>query len=71
MIFCIGLSKTGTTSVHRALEILGLRSVHCPDARSMLDGDFSVLDGFDAAVDISVSCCFDRWIARLSEAVSF
>lgn len=27
-IFCIGLSKTGTRSLHDALEILGLRSVH-------------------------------------------
>lgn len=59
MIFCIGLSKTGTTSVHRACEMLGLRSVHYPSARRMLDGDFSVLDGFDAAGDISVSFRFE------------
>jgi len=27
-IFCIGLNKTGTRSLHDALEILGFRSVH-------------------------------------------
>lgn len=27
-VFCIGLSKTGTRSLHDALQILGLRSVH-------------------------------------------
>lgn len=26
--FCIGLNKTGTSSLHRAFKILGLRSVH-------------------------------------------
>ena len=27
-IFCIGLNKTGTTSLHKAFEILGYKSVH-------------------------------------------
>lgn len=27
-IFCIGLNKTGTTSLHKAFEILGYNSVH-------------------------------------------
>jgi len=27
-IFCIGLSKTGTRSLHEALQVLGFRSVH-------------------------------------------
>jgi hypothetical protein len=27
-VFCIGLNKTGTRSLHDALQILGLRSVH-------------------------------------------
>lgn len=27
-VFCIGLSKTGTRSLHEALQVLGLRSVH-------------------------------------------
>ena len=29
-VFCIGLSKTGTTSLSKALEILGYRSIHTP-----------------------------------------
>jgi hypothetical protein len=27
-IFCIGLNKTGTRSLHEALQLLGLRSIH-------------------------------------------
>jgi hypothetical protein len=30
-IFGIGLPKSGTTSLHRAAQILGLRSIHFPD----------------------------------------
>ena len=30
-IFCIGLNKTGTTSLHHALEILGFKSIHWRD----------------------------------------
>jgi hypothetical protein len=30
-IFCVGLNKTGTTSLHQAFQILGLRSVHYID----------------------------------------
>lgn len=30
-IFCIGLNKTGTSSLHAAFEILGLKSVHFRD----------------------------------------
>ena len=29
-VFGIGLGRTGTTSLHRALELLGFRSKHCP-----------------------------------------
>jgi hypothetical protein len=29
-VFCLGLSRTGTTSLHEALSALGLRSVHFP-----------------------------------------
>ena len=31
-IFCIGLNKTGTTSIHIALQILGFNSVHHRDS---------------------------------------
>lgn len=27
-VFCIGLNKTGTSSIHKALELLGYKSVH-------------------------------------------
>ncbi len=30
-VFCIGLNKTGTTSLHEAFKILGLKSVHFRD----------------------------------------
>ena len=30
-IFCIGLNKTGTSTLHKAFEILGLKSVHYMD----------------------------------------
>jgi hypothetical protein len=30
-IFCIGLNKTGTSTLHKAFEILGLKSVHYID----------------------------------------
>jgi hypothetical protein len=30
-IFCIGLNKTGTTSLHDAFKILGLKSAHYKD----------------------------------------
>jgi hypothetical protein len=59
VIFCVGLSKTGTTSVHEAFGLLGLRSVHYPCARRMLDGDYSALAGFDAASDIPVALRFE------------
>ena len=58
MIFGVGLSKTGTTSLGAALDRLGLRCVHYPPAGAMLAGDFSVLDDYDAACDISVSAVF-------------
>ncbi len=57
-VFGIGLSKTGTTSLDRALEILGFQSVHYPDASAMLAGRFGVLDACEAACDISVSAFF-------------
>jgi hypothetical protein len=57
-VFGIGLSKTGTLSLDAAFGMLGLRSVHYPPAEDMLEGRFSVLAGYDAASDISVSVAF-------------
>ncbi|MBT5872634.1 MAG: hypothetical protein HOH43_04375 [Candidatus Latescibacteria bacterium] len=49
-VFCIGLQRTGTTSLHSALEILGYRSVH--GAFAMFpDPSQDVLDQYDAFSD--------------------
>jgi hypothetical protein len=48
-IFGIGLSNTGTTSLAKALEVLGYRAVHYP-------WSLQEIDEFDAAVDIPVAC---------------
>lgn len=59
MIFGIGLSKTGTHSLTRALELLGLRTIHYPDPAGMVAGRYrEVLAGYDAATDISVSAFY-------------
>ncbi len=52
-IFGIGLSKTGTSSLHAALEILGYRSIHFPISREEIHAH-------DASSDISVSCQFKQ-----------
>lgn len=59
MVFGVGLAKTGTSSLNRALQILGLRSIHYPDPATMLSGRFEqALEGYDAATDITVSAFF-------------
>jgi hypothetical protein len=50
----IGLSRTGTTSLHLALGMLGLHSIHCPP----LDRVRELVDQHDAAVDTPVACSF-------------
>jgi len=32
-VFCLGLSKTGTSSLSEALNLLGIRTVHYPHER--------------------------------------
>jgi hypothetical protein len=53
-IFGIGLSRTGTKSLHVALGILGFRSIHYPQ----LDRMEQLLHWYDAAVDTPVACSF-------------
>ncbi|HET7503416.1 MAG TPA: sulfotransferase [Kofleriaceae bacterium] len=53
-VFGIGLSKTGTTSLTRALELLGLRAIHYPPLPAVLD----LLSEYDAATDTSVACMY-------------
>lgn len=63
-IFGIGLSRTGTTSLHIALLLLGRASVHYPlaCAPGWLRGDFSTdtLHEFDACLDVPVAAYFSE-----------
>jgi hypothetical protein len=53
-IFGIGLSRTGTTSLHRALCLLGFRSIHYPPLHRLKH----LLQYHDAAMDTPVACSF-------------
>ncbi len=62
----VGLSKTGTTSLYRALSLLGLRSLHYDDRRlnDVIDGsnaqpDFRRYDDVDAVLDIPAAVFYD------------
>jgi hypothetical protein len=58
-VFGLGLSKTGTHSLNRALDDLGIRSIHYPDPGLMVAGRFEeALAGYDGATDISVSAFY-------------
>jgi hypothetical protein len=61
-VFCIGLNKTGTSSFHAAMKILGLRSLHGGGRdwgghkinqviRDALDEGRALLSGIDPAFD--------------------
>ncbi len=59
-IFGIGLSKTGTTSLTRALEILGYSAIHNPSYLLSLSDeglklDYQEVDRFDALTDIQIA----------------
>lgn len=69
-ILGVGLSKTGTTSLHRAFGMLGLRSLHFDDKRlnDVIDGsnahpDFRRYDDVDAVLDIPAACFFEELTA--------
>jgi tetratricopeptide (TPR) repeat protein len=58
-VFGIGLSRTATSSLNRALNILGFHSIHWlnPHTRTLIgDKDFFLFDGF---TDITVSYKFE------------
>jgi hypothetical protein len=63
-IFGIGLPKTGTSSLNRALGILGYRSAHFPnDAVTVAElkagrYDLSILRSYDALTDVPVPAIF-------------
>lgn len=52
-IFCIGLPKTGTTSLRRALEMLGYTVVHDPET-------FDQINRHDAATDSRIADAFEE-----------
>lgn len=53
-IICIGLGRTGTTSLCKALEILGFSTVHYPhDPKKALQEN-------DAVADETVAACFEE-----------
>lgn len=63
-IFGIGMPKTGTTSLHDALEILGYKSIHFPHdkktVRELEEGNYrlSILNKYDALCDVPVPAIF-------------
>jgi hypothetical protein len=50
-VFGIGLSRTGTTSLHEALKVLGFKSIHYPPAPNL----HQLLKYFDAASDTPIA----------------
>src|SRR4029079_18268422 len=67
-VFCIGLSKTGTKSLARALEVLGYSTAHWinPFSCEILSQDYLIL--FDAFSDIPISFKFERCVAAFPSA---
>jgi hypothetical protein len=66
----VGLSRTGTTSLHQALQLLGLKSIHYDKVRlnDVLDGtnahpDFRRYDDVDAVLDIPSAAFFEELLA--------
>lgn len=62
-ILGVGLPRTGTVSLIKALEILGLRAIHYHPAR-LVDvaerGDWRVYDDVDAAADFPAAAFYPR-----------
>jgi hypothetical protein len=53
-VFGIGLSRTGTTSLNRALTLLGYKAFHFPPMLRVLD----ILEEYDAATDSPIACSY-------------
>lgn len=67
-VFVIGLSRTGTSSMHRALEACGLRSVHWVNRLTGALPDTFDHHLFDAFSDINISASFESLHARFPSA---
>ncbi len=57
-IFCIGLSRTGTTTLHLILKKLGLKSIHFCNFLLAEEPDLKQCDEFDALGDTPVPLLF-------------
>lgn len=67
-VFVIGLSRTGTTSMHRALSTLGFQSIHWDNPLTgRLPGDVD-LHLFDAFGDINITARFEALSFRFPDA---
>lgn len=58
-IFGIGLPRTGTTSLHNALKVLGLKSKHFPFELYNSD-NLSLVDKFDAFEDSPIPLIYEK-----------
>lgn len=66
-IFCLGLCRTGTTSLHEAFQTLGLRSKHFP--HSLIDDPFGKeLTQAEAFSDLPIPLYFREYAERFTEA---
>lgn len=63
-ILGIGLSKTGTTSLAKALDILGFNVVHYPDVERV----FEIIESTDGAADTPVSMHYQELDRRYPNA---
>lgn len=62
-VFVVGLSKTGTTSLHAGLELMGLRALHNPESMLRLENGalrFSpaLAADYDALSDLPIAVFF-------------
>lgn len=72
-VFGIGLSKTGTTSLAKALEILGYSTKDCLGVNSYSSGDLSsidqqVLDSYDALTDTPIPSFYRELYQKYPDA---
>lgn len=55
-IFGIGLSRTGTSSLTKALQMLGYKAIHYPRLKDI----FELAKKYDAMTDTTVCVCFEE-----------
>ena len=67
-VFVIGLSRTGTTSLHEALQILGYSSLHWKSALTGALPDDVDIALYDAFGDINISAHFAELAARFPDS---